>query len=268
MARTEKSSGIRWRLWLNVALVGGALGVVIFTCSEVRRFIHTDPRFTLASPDDRGAGLSMDGLVYASRSRVLATFIPDFRRSVFLSPIAERRRRLLAIDWVEDASIARIWPNRMAVRIKERKPVAFVSLATPSGRGSRVLLIDGEGVLLEQPAESHFTFPVLSGVTEEQSEFERRHRVQAMLRLLDDLAPQGRDISEVNAATPENLIVVTRIEGRAVELVMGNRNFSSRLQNFLDHYPEIRRHSDSVRAFDLRLDDRITAGSQSGNQNQ
>ncbi len=248
------------------------MGIVIFTGREVRRFMHTDPRFTLASPDERGAGLSMDGLIHASRSRVLATFTADFRRSVFLSPIAERRRRLLAIDWVEDASIARIWPNRMAVRIKERRPVAFVNLPARGGLGSRVLLIDGEGVLLEQPAQSHFRFPVLSGVTEKQSEFERRFRVQAMLRLLDDLGTQAKNVSEVNAAAPENLIVVARIEGRAVELVMGTRNFSTRLQNFLDHYAEIRRHSDNVRAFDLRLDDRITAenraSNQTGNQRQ
>src|SRR4029077_12733608 len=82
----------------------------------------------------------------------------------------------------------------------------------------------------------------------------------AMLGLLDDLGALGKDISEVNAAAPENLTVITRVEGRAIELAMGNRNFAPRMQNFLDHYPEIRRHSANVRAFDLRLDDRITAG--------
>lgn len=260
MARTEQAKGIRWRLWLNLALVGVALAVVVYTGRQVRRFVNTDPRFTLAGPDDRGAGLTMDGVVHASRYRVLATFTSDFGRSVFLSPIAERRRRLLGIDWVKDASIARIWPNRMAVHIQERKPVAFVNLPVPGGRGSRVLLIDAEGVLLDPPAQSRFAFPVLSGITDEQGEPERRLRVEAMLRLLDDLGPLGKDISEVNAAAPENLVIVTQVEGGAVELVMGNQKYSQRMQNFLEHYPEIRRHSVNARAFDLRLDDRITAG--------
>ncbi len=260
MAKSEESKSIRWRLWMNVALGCIALAVVIYTARKVRHFVVTDPRFTLASPDERGLGLSMAGVAHASRSRVLAAFNADFGHSVFLMPIAERRRRLLAIDWVEDASIARIWPNQVAVRIQERKPVAFVDLPVAGGRGSRVMLIDGEGVLLEPPAQSHFAFPVLSGVTEEQTEAERRHRVQAMLRLLDDLGPLGLDISEINAAVPESLAIVTRVEGRAVELVMGSQNFSSRMQNFLDHYPEIRRRSGNVKAFDLRLDDRITAG--------
>lgn len=145
MPRTEESKGIRWRLWLNVALIGVMLTIVVYTGREIRRFVRNDPRFTLASPDERRAGLTMDGVVHASRSRVLTTFSPDFGHSVFQAPIDERRRRLLAIDWVEDASIARIWPNRMAVHIKERKPVAFVNLPAPGGRGSRVLLIDAQG---------------------------------------------------------------------------------------------------------------------------
>jgi cell division protein FtsQ len=262
MAKSEQNKSIRWRLWMNVALACVALAVVIYAGRKVRHFVVTDPRFKLASPDERGLGLSMAGIAHASRTRVLATFNADFGRSVFLMPIAERRRRLLAVDWVEDASIARIWPNQVAVRIQERKPVAFVNVPVPHGRGARVLLIDAEGVLLEPPAQSHFTFPVLAGVTEEQTEPERRQRVHAMLRLLDELGALGKDISEVNAAVPENLIIVTRVEGRAVELVMGNQNSAARMQNFLDHYPEIRRRSENARAFDLRLDDRITAGTQ------
>src|SRR5690242_8848678 len=122
MGRSEQSRGFRWRLWVNLALGCAALAVVIFTGRAVRRFVIRDARFNLASPDERRAGLSMQGVMYTSRSRVLATFTPDFGRSVFLVPLAERRRRLLAVDWVEDAAIARIWPDRLAVRIKERKP--------------------------------------------------------------------------------------------------------------------------------------------------
>jgi hydrogenase maturation factor HypF (carbamoyltransferase family) len=78
---------------------------------------------------------------------------------------------------------------------------------------------------------------------------------------MNALGPMGKDISEVNAAAPENLTIVTQIEDRTVELVVGNRRFLRRVQGFVDHYPEIRRRSGDVRAFDLRLDDRITAGS-------
>ena len=68
-----------------------------------------------------------EGLTYASRAKVQRVFAGDFDRSIFSVPLAERRRRLLAIDWVEDASVSRVWPDRLVVRIRERKPVAFVS---------------------------------------------------------------------------------------------------------------------------------------------
>ncbi len=55
---------------------------------------------------------------YASRSKVQRIFAQDSDRSIFPFPLDERRRRLLAIDWVEDASVSRVWPDRLAVRIR------------------------------------------------------------------------------------------------------------------------------------------------------
>src|SRR5258708_3508852 len=100
MAKAEQKKGIRWRLWMNVALGCVALAVVIYAERKVRQFVVADPRFALASPDHSSPGLSMAGVAHASRARVLAAFNADFGRSVFLMPIDERRRRLLAVDWV------------------------------------------------------------------------------------------------------------------------------------------------------------------------
>jgi hypothetical protein len=52
--------------------------------------------------------------------------------------------------------------------------------------------------------------------------------------------------------------VVAQVEQRALELIVGDRNYATRYQNFLSHYPEIRKRSPGVKTFDLRLDDRIT----------
>jgi hypothetical protein len=49
------------------------------------------------------------------------------------------------------------------------------------------------------------------------------------------------------------------VESRAIDLILGDANFARRYQNFLNHYPEIRKRSPEVKTFDLRLDDRITA---------
>jgi len=252
----EKQAPIRWRLWLTLSVWVIVLTLSGLTVRKVHRFTLRDARFRLASPDERAVGLSMEGLAHTSRSAVLRAFAPDFGHSIFRLPLAERRRRLLAIDWVQNAAISRIWPNRVVVRITERKPVAFVQIPLRGSRGARPFLIDAEGVLLEPPA-GRFHFPVLSGISDEQTEPERRERVHSMMRLMDEVGPLAKEVSEVNSAEPEDLRVVIGVEGRALELWMGDRNFGRRLENFLNHYPEIRKHSGNVTKFDLRLDGRV-----------
>jgi cell division protein FtsQ len=158
-------------------------------------YVTSDPRFTLSR--DRKDALTILGLTYASRSKVQRVFAADFDRSIFSVPLDERRRRLLAIDWVADASVSRVWPDRLVIRIRERKPVAFVSFR------SGPLLIDAQGVLLEPPAQAEFSFPVLSGVREEESEADRRAHVRTFLQVQEEMGYLAKEISEVDASDPE-----------------------------------------------------------------
>jgi cell division protein FtsQ len=184
---------------------------------------------------------------------VARVFAADFEHSIFAAPLAERRRRLLAVDWVEDAAVSRIWPDRLVVRIRERKPVAFVFFR------SGVLLIDSRGVLLEPPPQAQFTFPVLSGVRESETESQRRERVRCLLRVEEELGSPFQNVSEVNAADPDSIRIVAQVNHRTVELILGDHNFATRYGNFLKHFPEMQKSSPGARTFDLRLDDRIMA---------
>jgi len=249
--KAVKTGGLRWRIIVGVVLFGVVFVGCSFAALRVRRYALLDPQFKLSR--ENADALTLQGLRYTSRAKVQRVFFADFGRSVFGVPLAERRRRLLAIDWVEDATVSRIWPDRLAVRIRERRPVAFVFFR------SGVLLIDSHGVLLDPPAQAQFTFPVLSGVREDESEAQRAQRVHVLLKVQEELAYNAKDLSEVNASDLENIRIVTQVESRALEFIMGDGNFGQRYQNFLNHYPEIKRRSPEVKSFDLRLDDRITA---------
>jgi cell division protein FtsQ len=247
--------GVRIFAWTAIA-AGAAWGG-----SEVNSFLLRDPRFQLACADTEPAcaNLEIRGATYASRARIQNVFISDFGASVFKLPLAERRRRLLAVDWVNSASISRVWPNRIVVSITERQPVAFAKLPIAGTARYRFALIDGEGVLLSLPPRVRFRLPVLSGVMEEQTEADRRVRVKAMQHLLEDLGPEAKDISEVNATSTLDMRVITQIDRHAVELWIGDQRYRARYQHFLSNYEEIRRHSQEASVFDLRLDDRILA---------
>ncbi|HLI82970.1 MAG TPA: cell division protein FtsQ/DivIB [Bryobacteraceae bacterium] len=251
MPRESKSKRFPWRMIFSLAVLALFTAALAMAGLRVRRFALTDPQFTLSR--DHKDALALAGVRYASRAKILRVFAPDFERSIFSAPLEARRRELLAIDWVEDASVSRLWPDRLVVRVRERQPVAFVTLRTG------VLLIDAQGVLLDPPAQAQFAFPVLSGVAENDSPAERRERVRTFLRVQDDMGYLMKDISEVNVSDPDSIRVVAQVDNRALELLLGDSDFARRYQNFLSHYPEIRKHSPEVKLFDLRLEDRITA---------
>jgi cell division protein FtsQ len=246
----KKSGGGRWRFWLGGIAALGVCGSTAVAAFKVRDYAVVSPSFTL-SREQPGA-LQIEGLHYAVRSKVLHVFDGDFGHSIFATPLEERRRRLLGIDWVEDASVSRVWPDRLIVRIRERRPVAFVSFR------SGVLLIDAHGVLLDPPAQSQLSFPVLSGIREDQDEARRAECVATLLRLQKELGGRAGDVSEVDAGDPDDVRVVARVDNRTVELLMGDSGFGARYRTFLAHFAEIRAKSPDGRVFDLRLDDRIT----------
>lgn len=252
--RTEKTQKrpvlqIGWRRWVAVAVTVLAFASMAWAARGVARYVSADPRFRLSR--ERPGSLQLRGVVHTSRAKVVRVFANDFERSLYSVPLDERRRRLLAIDWVENASVARVWPDRLVVTIHERQPVAFVR-----NRGT-VLLIDRHGVLLEPPAQAPFKFPILAGVSDTQTEAERGQRARAMLELLQELGKHAADVSEVNAADLENLKVIAKADQGAEELLMGDSNFLTRYQTFLSAYPEVKKRPRKGRVLDLRLDGRV-----------
>jgi cell division protein FtsQ len=238
-------------MWFRIAFWGLIFAGAAYGAREVHSFLLRDPRFGFGSLELRGA-------VYTERARIQAVFASDAGHSVFQIPLAERRRHLLAVDWVRTATIERVWPNRIVVTITERKPVAFAKLPIAGSLRHWLALIDEEGILLSIPPKVRFRLPVLSGVSEEQTDEERHLCVQSMQRLLLDLGPQAKDLSEINAASVEDMRVIADIEGHGLELWLGNQRFRSRYLNFVNHYDEIKNHSENARIFDLRIDDRIS----------
>ena len=71
-----------------------------------------------------------------------------------------------------------------------------------------------------------------------------------MQRLMRDLGSLADNVSEVDASDLDDLRITEQAGGGAVSLMLGDRNFSSRLRNFLEHYPDI--HRKMPRAYVVR----------------
>ena len=90
-----------------------------------------------------------------------------------------------------------------------------------------------DGVLLDPPSQAQFTFPVLSGVREDETDERRRERVRAMLQVQDELGYLAKDVSEVNVARSREH--PHRRAGAAAR----HRTDSGRDANFASALPEL-----------------------------
>jgi hypothetical protein len=124
---------------------------------------------------------------------------------------------------------------------------------------SRFALIDRDGHILRPRVPAKFTLPVITGVRENESLQNRRARVRRMLGLLKEIGPLAAQISEINVADPNDLIVAEHVNNSVVNLMLGDENYSDRLQNFLANYSEIKEKRPDAATLDLRVDGIITA---------
>jgi cell division protein FtsQ len=241
------------------ALAGAFVVVIAF--HRVEAFLINDQRFHLPAATDYGQdppNLALRGMERASKAEILRVFEKDMGRSLYLFPIAERRRNLLAVDWVKDATVSRRWPNQIQVQIVERRPAAFAQISggpTPNFR-----MIDTDGVLLPIPKGQKFeNYAVLTGFSGQEPEGIRKPRVQQAVAMLNEIGPLSAYISELDVRDSGNFQATVQLDKAAVMVRLGSKNYRTRLQNFLQHYPRIHEQRPDARVFDLRIDDRITA---------
>ena len=272
MARREESiqssipllGEIRWRRFAFWLAAGAFLMVgTLFAWHQTEAFLIKDDRFRIAEPEDiagQSPDLKVEGIRYASASQIRHVFAEDFGRSLYLVPLEKRRHELMEIDWVENATVSKVWPDTVRVVVNERQPVAFVRLPRlHRDSTSRLALIDRDGFILRPKVAAKFTLPVLSGVQENENIENRKARVHRALSMLHEVGPLANQISEVDVTDVNNIIVAEHVGNNVVNLILGGENFQERMINFLANYNEVKEKRPDASVLDLRVDGAITA---------
>ena len=234
---------------------------------QAETFLKKDKRFTIAlrTIDDTDDAIRLSGLHNASKSKVLAVFERDRGRSLYSLDPERRRLQLRSIDWVREASVRRVWPNRIEVEIFERAPVAFIRVADGATGDFnnpvkfRLMLIDAEGVLLPVQGVVPQTLPLLTGVREESDVESRRLQVDMMRRVLRALRQYKSKILEVDVSRPDDIRVACAVGGQNFSLILGHEQFLQRLEMFLKQHEIMRDQMDPRKEYDLTNEGRILA---------
>lgn len=246
-----------WRNWplRPVLFTATFLAVAVGSAYAIERYVAQGPEFQLEE-----AGLVVTGLERVDEARVRSVFADDIGKSLLDTPLEARRIATLAVPWVADAAVVRLWPDRIWVDIRERHPTAFVRV--PSSRGSLELrMIDDRGVFLDPLSGEEFDLPVIDGVEPDAPREEREKRVRLFERLVADLdaeePPYSGQISQIDVGDAKNAKVTVVDDGQVVELLMGDKLFRHRFEVYLQYIDSWNQQFGKVGSVDLRIKDQV-----------
>ncbi len=255
-ALPSKKIAHRVKIAVIVVLIVGVLAGI---GAGLAYYVQTSTRFRLASSDH----LDVRGNVHIAKSDIVRVFGGDITKSVFVIPLEQRKQELEQLPWVESATVMRLLPNRIQVDIKERIPVAFAQV------GSRIELIDANGVLMEIPtgSQSKYSFPVIVGMGEAEPVSTRAARMKIYTELVTELDTDGaansKTLSEVDVRDPEDVKVRVDDAGGAVLVHLGDSNFGQRYRIFLSRLQQWRQENPNMESVDLRYTNQIYVNSDS-----
>ena len=241
----------RVKVLLIVLLAGGAVALVAIT---LYRYMTQSWRFQIDASDNIQL---LGGAHNVSRAQVLDVFAADLDRNVFFVPLAERKKQLQEIPWIESATVMRLLPNRLNIAVTERVPVAFVEI------DSHIALIDARGVVMEMPAgqQANYSFPVIVGTTDAEPLSTRAARMAIYQRLIHELDSGGtqysRNLSDIDLSDPDDVKATVSDPQGAVLVHLGNANFLERFQVYVSHVQEWRTQFHPLKSVDLRYQHQV-----------
>ncbi len=244
-------------LWAAVGL--SALVLCAIAASAAYHYGEHDWRFRVESSDD----IEVSGLQNVTRSQVMEVMGGDIGRNIFFVPLEQRQTQLEQIPWVQSASVMRFVPNHLRIEIHERTPVAFARV------GSKILLVDAAGTLMDLPQKKSYSFPVIVGMNQNEPPSTREARMDIYNNLISQLDAGGgrysQDLSEVDLNDPEDVKVLTAGSDGEVLLHLGSSDYLSRYKIYVSHVQEWRQQFSKIDSVDLRYDRQIVVNPDLGN---
>ena len=163
--------------------------------------------------------IDMNRCAYVTRDEVSGILSSVPKGNIWSLSSRDNRRRLLTHPWVRRVSVRKSFPDRLVVRIDERKPAAMINL-------DALYYVDEEGKIFKRlTAYDPKNFPIVTGFS--RSELTARDAVtlQNLAKTLELLrcAESGalrQNVSEVHFDAQEGFTLVTRDSGLQLKIGM------------------------------------------------
>lgn len=181
--------------------------------------------------------ITIDGEHPHVDQKTLQSAISPYRQNNFFTlNLSDLKERLLQISWVESVFIAKEWPNRLHIQIKEKQAIALWN--------EDALLNDKLQPFLASRTQLPRTLPQLSGPPGEQIKvweaYQKYNQLLARLHL---------QITKLELSQQQTWTLQLN---NGLRLVLGEQNNEERLERFIKAYPTLAQNSATIEYIDLR----------------
>lgn len=215
---------------------GGHIPEVVGLLTDVRHMAANAAGFRIT-------GVALSGQKHLSREEVLAIAGVSGRSSLLFLDAAEARNRLKANPWVADATVQKLYPDRLQITVTERQAFALWQ------KGGRVGVIADDGTVLEAyVSRAVAALPLVVGTGAET-------RAKEFLSLLDRY-PELRDAVRASVMVAERRWNLKLRNG--VDVRLPETGLEAALDELVALDREKKLLSRDIAAIDLRLPDRVT----------
>jgi len=204
----------------------------------------------------RVTNLTVFGNQRLSTGEVLSLLDGLRGRHILGIDLGEWQQRLQSSAWVEEATLRRVLPATIEVRIRERRPMAIGRVA------SALYLVDANGVVVDEygPTYADLDLPMVDGMggAGPGKGVMDEARVALAGRVIAGLAARPVLLGKVSLIDVSNAHdAVVMLEGDTAMLRLGEEAFVERLQQYLDLGDALRERVAAIDYVDLRFPERL-----------
>lgn len=234
------------KLMLVLSMVSATLSVIYFS----RSFILTTEFFQLSE-------ILVEGNRKISKGALLKKAGIDGDSNIFSLDIEEAGKSIGDMPWVKTVSIEREFPDKLKIRIVERKPLALVKL-------DELYYVDEESNLFARAdSDTGFDFPVVAGLDKKgllkgrEDAFGRLDKGLAFLKALRDREGvfSWASVSELIVDKKGGITVYT--VGSGIPVYLGKTGFEKRLVRAEKALADLQQKGIKAKLIDADYNDKV-----------
>jgi cell division septal protein FtsQ len=264
--RAARIRAIALTLGFLAALVGGAYSLWLAGEWTLNRLVYENKAFAIDEID-----VQTDGIIAVDQLRRWTGV--RMGQNLLALDLARVRRDLELVSFIQSASVERVLPHGLRVRVIERTPIAQINVLKPAANGgieSGVFHLDQDGYVivpldprqrtkpLTQSAED---LPLITGISGPQVQAGRRIESPQLLAALyllvafDRSPMQGLvDLKKIDLTSPDVLVVTT---DQSSEVTFGLADLDRQLRRWHTIFTKGQQYNKAIASIDLAVSNNL-----------